>query len=146
MEIDMRSEDPAELAKLDAQLKKALTDALAEENARWPSTREPITLKITDMGLRPASAPGDTTRIARTALTAGRALGFEPETGASSTDANIPMSLGIPAITMDGGGIGRGAHSLAESYDDGPEGWKGPQWVLLTTAMLAGVAKQAIVP
>jgi hypothetical protein len=51
------------------------------------------------------------------------------------------MSLGIPAITIDGGGIGRGAHSIAESYEDGPEGYKGPQWALLTTVMLAGLGR-----
>jgi hypothetical protein len=49
------------------------------------------------------------------------------------------MSLGIPAITIDGGGIGRGAHSLAESYEDGPEGWKGPQWALLISVTLTGL-------
>jgi hypothetical protein len=49
----------------------------------------------------------------------------------SSTDANIPISKGIPAVTLDGGGVGRGAHSLDESYDDRTDGYKGPQWILL---------------
>jgi hypothetical protein len=72
-------------------------------------------------------------------VAAGRALGFTAPTGASSTDANVPISLGIPAITMDAGGTGEGAHSLAEWYDDGARGWLGPQWVALVVATLAGV-------
>jgi acetylornithine deacetylase/succinyl-diaminopimelate desuccinylase-like protein len=147
MEMDMRSESPQELAALDARFKQAIQEALTEENARWPSARPEtkVTIKITDMGVRPAASPGDTTRIARIAIAAGASLGFTPETGASSTDANIPMSLGVPAITIDGGGEGRGAHSLTESYDDGPEGWKGPQWALLISVMLAGMAAPAAV-
>jgi hypothetical protein len=49
------------------------------------------------------------------------------------------MSLGIPAITIDGGGTGRGSHSLAEEYDDGERGWLGPQWAGLITLSLVGV-------
>jgi tripeptide aminopeptidase len=150
MEVDMRSEDPQELAALNTKFRAAIQQALEEENARWPNARpeSKVTLEVTDMGVRPASSPGDTTRIARVAMSAGAALGFTPETGASSTDANIPMSLGVPAITIDGGGEGRGAHSLAESYDDGPEGWKGPQWALLISVMLAGLGGpgRAVVP
>ena len=62
-----------------------------------------------------------------------------PESNASSTDANVPISLGIPAVTIDDGGHGDGAHSLREWYDDGVDGWKGPQWALLLVAALAGV-------
>ncbi len=75
----------------------------------------------------------------RTAQAAGRSLGFEARLGTSSTDANIPMSLGIPAITIDGGGDGRGAHSTAESYSDGDRGWLGPQWALTIVWALASV-------
>ncbi|MFP5355934.1 MAG: M20/M25/M40 family metallo-hydrolase, partial [Gemmatimonadota bacterium] len=128
MEVDMRSESPEELAKLDAKLKAALAEALREENARWPNARDTVSLKLVDMGIRPAAQVNDSSYIARTALAAGKSLGFTAPTGASSTDANIPMSLGIPAITIDGGGEGRGAHSITESYDDGKEGYKGPQW------------------
>ena len=139
MEVDMRSESPEELAKVDATLKAAVQAAMDEENARWPQSKAKVSVKWTDMGIRPAAPVNDTSRIARIALAAGKTLGFTAPTGASSTDANIPMSLGIPAVTMDGGGEGRGAHSISESYDDGAEGWKGPQWVLLTVVTLAGV-------
>ena len=49
------------------------------------------------------------------------------------------MSLGVPAVTLDGGGRGLGAHALSESYADGPRGWDGPQWALLLAVSLAGV-------
>ena len=138
MEVDLRSESPSELAALDTRLKAAVQQALDEENARAPQSPDRVTVKWTDMGVRPAVTAIDTSYIARTAIAAGNALGFSPRTGANSTDANIPMSLGVPAITLDGGGEGHGAHSLAESYDDGPDGWKGPQWALLVAVMLAG--------
>ena len=138
MEVDLRSESPDELAKLDAAFRKVVDEALAEENARWPQSRVKVTVDIQSMGIRPAAAPPDSQRIIQTAQAAARALGFEAPGSASSTDANWPMSLGIQAITIDGGGQGRGAHSLGESYDDGERGWLGPQWALLTVVMLAG--------
>ena len=96
-----------------------------------------ITVKVDTIGIRPAGALPDTAFIVRTALAAGKTLGFTAPTGASSTDANLPMSLGLQAITIDGGGDGRGAHAVSESYDDGPNGWLGPQWAALIVATLA---------
>ena len=138
MEVDLRSESPEELAKVDAAFRKAVDEALTEENARWPQSRVKVSVDVLSMGVRPAAAPPDSQRIIQTAQAAARALGFETPGSASSTDANWPMSLGIQAITLDGGGEGRGAHSTAESYDDGDRGWLGPQWALLTIVMLAG--------
>jgi acetylornithine deacetylase/succinyl-diaminopimelate desuccinylase-like protein len=139
MEVDLRSESPVELARLDSMFRRAVDEALVEENARWPASSTKITVDVKSMGVRPAAAPPDTAYIVRTARAAGRALGFDPSTGASSTDANIPMSLGVPAITIDGGGNGRGAHSVTESYDDGARGWLGPQWALVIVTTVAGV-------
>lgn len=141
MEVDLRSESPVELDAVDASLHMAVQRAVDDENGRWPSSAVKVSVKWTDMGVRPAATVNDTSRIARVALAAGKSLGFEAPTGASSTDANLPMSLGIPAITIDGGGLGKGAHSLSESYDDGVDGYKGPQWALLLVSMLAGVAR-----
>jgi tripeptide aminopeptidase len=141
MEVDLRSESPDELAKVDAAFRRAVDEALTEENARWPQSRAKVTVDIATMGIRPAAAPPDSQRIIQTAMAAARALGFEAPGGASSTDANWPMSLGIQAITLDGGGQGQGAHSVTESYDDGERGWLGPQWALLTIVMLAGAGK-----
>jgi len=139
MDVDLRSESPEELAKVDALFRRAVDEALAEENARWPQSRVKVTVEIQSMGIRPAAAPADSQRIIQVAKAAARALGFEAPGSASSTDANWPMSLGIQAITLDGGGEGQGAHSITESYDDGDKGWMGPQWALLVLAMLTGV-------
>ena len=139
MEVDLRSESPDELAKLDAAFKKAVDEALVDENARWPQSRVKVAVDVATIGIRPAAAPADSARIIQTAQAAARALGFEAPGGASSTDANWPMSLGIQAITLDGGGEGQGAHAITESYDDGERGWLGPQWALLTVVMLSGV-------
>lgn len=138
MDVDLRSESAASLDAVDAEFRQAVSRALAEEQARWPSSSVRLSVRIDTIGIRPTGAQSDTAHIVRVAVEAGRALGFTPRTGASSTDANIPISLGIPAITIDGGGRGRGAHSPDEWYDDGTDGYIGPQWALLITATLAG--------
>jgi tripeptide aminopeptidase len=137
MDVDLRSESPKALADLDARFQAAIKGALTAENARWPQSRVRITMQVDTIGIRPAGAQPDDAPIVRAGLAAGKALGFTAPTTASSTDANLPMSLGIPAITIDGGGDGRGAHSITESYDDGPNGWLGPQWAALIIATLA---------
>ena len=146
MELDMRSETAEALDAVDKQVLKVLNDALDAENERWikqtgaRAERAKLSLVIDTIGIRPAnSTQTDSSKIVATALAAGRALGFTPKTNASSTDSNVPMSLGIPAITIDGGGHGSGAHSLGETYDDGPTGYLGPQWAALIVAALAGV-------
>lgn len=142
-EIDMRSESAEELAVLDAKVQKILVAARDAENARWNAgTNEvrKLTLTIDTIGIRPANGTQtDASPIVATALAAGKALGFTPATGASSTDANLPMSLRIPAITIDGGGKGGDAHALTEWYEDTATGYLGPQWALLLVAALAGV-------
>ncbi|HSA54264.1 MAG TPA: M20/M25/M40 family metallo-hydrolase, partial [Gemmatimonadaceae bacterium] len=80
MEMDLRSESPQELAKLDAMFKRAIDEALAEENARWPDSRVKITVAVEDMGVRPAAAPPDSALIVRAAQAAARALGFQAPT------------------------------------------------------------------
>ncbi|HEV8449660.1 MAG TPA: M20/M25/M40 family metallo-hydrolase [Gemmatimonadaceae bacterium] len=142
MEVDMRSEDAKSLADVDVKVQRIIRDALNAENARWTGPRAAaakISLVVDTMGIRPTGGQADSARIVQTALAAGKALGFTSTTGASSTDANIPISLGIPAIRIGGGGNAEGAHSLGEWYDDGPTGYIGPQWAALLVAALAGV-------
>jgi acetylornithine deacetylase/succinyl-diaminopimelate desuccinylase-like protein len=139
MDVDLRSESSVALDSLDAGFRAALQRALEAEHARWPESRVRLRVRIDTIGIRPAGAQPDTARIVRAAVDAARALGVTSELGAGSTDANLPMSLGIPAITIDGGGEGRGSHSLAEQYDDGERGWLGPQWAALVTLALVGV-------
>jgi len=142
MEVDMRSEDAKSLAAVDVQVQRVLREALAAENARWKGSRAAnaqITLHIDTIGIRPTGAQADNAPIIQTALAAAKALGFSSSTSASSTDANIPISLGIPAMRIGGGGHAEGAHSLGEWYDDGADGYLGPQWAALIVATLAGV-------
>jgi acetylornithine deacetylase/succinyl-diaminopimelate desuccinylase-like protein len=144
MDIDMRSESAESLRSLDATVRRALQDALDEENARWTGARAErarLTMEIDTIGIRPTGAQSDSARIVQVAVEAGRALGFTPSFGASSTDANIPISLGVPGISIDGGGRATGAHSLHEWYEDGPNGYLGPQWAALIVGKLAGLAR-----
>jgi len=142
MEVDMRSEDATSLATVDKQVQTILRNALVGENARWKGPRAAsaqLTMRIDTIGIRPTGAQADNAPIIQTALAAAKALGFTSSTSASSTDANIPISLGIPAMRIGGGGSADGAHSLGEWYDDGPNGYLGPQWAALIVAALAGV-------
>jgi tripeptide aminopeptidase len=141
MEVDMRSESLENLDSAEVRIKRAIDAGVAAENARWPASKVKITVKIDTIGIRPIGAKVQTEEspIVRTALDAAKALGApKAPTGASSTDSNLPMSLGIPAITIGGGGTGSGAHSLDEKFEDTPDGYKGPQWALLIVAALAG--------
>lgn len=140
MDLDMRSESARALDDLDRRARRAIQRALRAENARWARTsRERLSVVIDTIGIRPAGTQSDTARIVRVARDAGRVLGFTAPLQASSTDANVPIGLGKPGITIDGGGDGGGAHGLDEWYDDGQHGWKGPQWALLISLTLAGL-------
>lgn len=149
MEVDMRSESAEELAKVDAKIQKILKDALAAENARWPGPRAAaakLSLVIDTIGIRPTGGQSDAAPIVQTAMNAAKSLGFSTQTGASSTDANIPISLGIPAIRIGGGGSGGGAHALNEFYVDTPNSYLGPQWAALLVSALAGVGPSGVTP
>lgn len=137
MQVDMRSEDPAALDALDARFREAVQAALDEENGRWDG-EVTLTVELDRWGLRPAGSQPAGSPIVATAVRAGEVLGFTPRLGASSTDSNLPISLGIPSITIDGGGRGRGAHSLDETWE-AVDSHLGPQWALLITLALAGV-------
>ncbi|MGE3276277.1 MAG: M20/M25/M40 family metallo-hydrolase [Vicinamibacterales bacterium] len=115
MEVDMRSADTASLQSLDAKFHRAVDDAVADENARWG--RRDLTVEKTLVGNRPAGRTPAGSPIVVAAESVTRALGLPVEFGEGSTDSNIPMSLGIPAITIDGGGRGSRAHSLDEQFD-----------------------------
>jgi len=135
MEVDMRSSDRASLASVDANFHKAVDSAVVEENERWGTPRM-ITVVKDLVGDRPAGNTPADSPIVVTALAVGKALGFDVRTGESSTDSNVPMSLGIPSITIGGGGRGSNAHALTESFDT-TDSWKGTQNALLLTIALA---------
>ncbi len=141
-DLDMRSESMETLRELDARVQQLVRNAVAAEQARWPNSRGELSLRVDTIGIRPAGSTPDTARIVRVAKAAADSLKLYAPLNASSTDANFPISLGIPAITVDGGGVGRAAHSLDESYDDRTDGYKGPQWILLLVTGLLGVGER----
>lgn len=138
-DLDLRSESQVALDTLDARVRRAVSDAIDAEHSRWPGSSARLTAEVREIGKRPGGVLPDTTAIVRATVAAARALGFVPALTASSTDANYPIAEGIQSITIDGGGSGGSAHSLNEWYDDGEEGWKGPQWALLLVLSLAGM-------
>lgn len=133
-EVDMRSSDPRSLTALDEKFKSAAQQALNEENARWKDKGK-IALELKRLGNRPAGETPENAPILKTALAVSKALGFEAGVGEGSTDSNYPMSLGIPAITIGGGGKGEGAHSPEESFDI-TDSWKGSQRAILLAIAL----------
>jgi acetylornithine deacetylase/succinyl-diaminopimelate desuccinylase-like protein len=137
LEIDMRSEAPEELLKLDAAYKQAVEQALQEENARWQN-KEKLTVENLEVGNRPAGRQSLDAPIVQIATAADRALGVKTELSASSTDSNIPISLGIPAITIDGGGDATGTHALQETFDS-TNSQIGSQRALLIALGIVGV-------
>ena len=134
-EFDERSVDTRSLDALDAKFNAAAQAGLNEENARWHDKGK-LALKVDRIGVRPAGQTATDAPIVTTAAACIRALNFdEPSFGSGSSDSNVPMHLGIPAITIGGGGHDRDAHSLNES-DDITDSWKGPQNALLLVLSL----------
>lgn len=136
MVVDLRSENAEELGRLDAKLKQAVDEALAEERARWPMSTVPLTVIWDTLGIRPGGVIAESSPLARIVARAGTQLGVPVTFSSASTDANIPMSLGIPALAVGHGGHGVSEHSLGETYDDGAQGYRGPQWLLLIAAAI----------
>ncbi len=138
MAIDMRSNDEGALRALEEQILRLCRESVVEENQRWGSTA--ITMDITLLGKRPAGVTPVDAPIVQVAqmATASTLEGAKMTLSASSTDSNIAMSLGIPAVTISGGGMGGSSHSLSEWYKP-VNSYAGPQKILLTLLTLVGI-------
>jgi acetylornithine deacetylase/succinyl-diaminopimelate desuccinylase-like protein len=135
MEVDMRSSSAAALAAVDAKFQAAVDEAVSEENRRW--NRPGMITAVKELvGDRPAGATPSSAAIVETARAVGQALGVRATLQEGSTDANLPMSLKIPAITIGAGGQGANAHTLSEWFDT-TDSWKGTQYAVLLTVALA---------
>jgi tripeptide aminopeptidase len=134
MEVDLRSADVKSLEAVNSQFKAAVEQAVHEENERW-NGKGAIRAAPEMVGLRPAGNTPESASIVRSAVAVSKAFGFPVDLGEGSTDSNVPMNLGIPAVTIGGGGKGDGAHSLGETYDT-TDSWKGTQRALLLTLSL----------
>ena len=133
-EMDMRSASPSALQAIDAKFHRAVDESVKEEDARWK--KNVLTVDKALVGNRPAGQTPANAPIVQAAVSVTRALGFPVTLDEGSTDSNIPMNLGIPAITVDGGGRGREAHALGESFDS-TNSWQGSQRALLLAIALA---------
>jgi tripeptide aminopeptidase len=138
MAVDMRSNSTDELLKLEAQLLDLVKLAVVEENARWKSDK--MTLEIKLIGDRPAGIVAMDSPIVQATQRTVAAVARGPQVtfAGSSTDSNMAMSLGIPAVTIGGGGEGGNWHSRNEWYKP-VNAWYGPQNALLTVLMLTGL-------
>ena len=117
MDIDMRSVSPAELATLEKTFLSLMRQAVDEENAARSTTQGKVAVDLKLIGDRPSGQTSPDSSIVTTAAAAIQATGMKPTFSFSSTDSNIPISLGIPAITIDSGGRGGRAHALDEWID-----------------------------
>lgn len=140
-EYDMRSESPQALASLEARLLAIFEEVVAEENAARSTSQGEVTVEAKMIGDRPAGGTAADSPFILGLAGAVTALGYEPRLSASSTDSNIPMSLGVPAATMGSGGTGGRAHALDEWIDVEPqESVRGMSAGLLAILTAAGVA------
>lgn len=121
VEIDLRSVSADELNRLDSDLQMLIAAAVEAENARNDTSLGQITTEVERIGSRPAGGTPSDAPILKACAQALAAFGFEMQPRASSTDANIPMSLGIPAVKIGTGGTSGRAHSLDEWIDVEPE-------------------------
>ncbi len=135
MEVDLRSADKASLEALHARFKAAIADAVREENERWKN-KGAVSASIELAGYRPAGVTPEGSAIVQTAIAVTRYVGGSGRPGESSTDANVPMNLGIPAVTIGTGGAGSATHSPEESYDS-KDSFLGTERALLLTIALA---------
>ncbi len=138
VDVDLRSEEPRALDQLDTMVHGILTRALAEENGRRTAGTPLLQLEARRIGERPSGLTPRAHPLVQTAIAATRALGRSHELACASTDANVPIALGVPAIALGAGGHAGDAHLPTEWYEnvDGP---LGVVRALLVTAAMAEV-------
>jgi di/tripeptidase len=114
MEVDMRSESPAELEKLETAFLAIVRKAVDTENATRSTASGKLAAEVDLIGDRPSGQTPATAPLVQIARAAAEAAGFTPSLSFSSTDANLPISLGIPAIRLQTGGSGGRSHAPDE--------------------------------
>jgi tripeptide aminopeptidase len=143
LKVDLRSESEDEIVRLEAALRDSVETGIKDEmdNARERG-RGKLSVKFNLIGSRPGGELAADSPLLSALRSADEAVGNQSRIERSSTDANIPMSLGIDALAIGAGGNGGGAHSLQEWYETaGRE--TGLKRALLTLLGVAGVAEGA---
>jgi tripeptide aminopeptidase len=138
VKVDLRSEDANELARLEATLRTAMQTGVRDEISAVSAATDALLVKFHSLGERPSGKLPNNSPLLATIRDVDLFLGISPRLESSSTDANIPLSLGIPAVALGAGGTGGGSHTLAEWYD--PTGRAlGLQRLFLIAVALAGL-------
>ena len=144
--IDFRSTNTDELLRLEVALHRAVEDAVDQTNSAakhlGARNRGPLTFAIKRIGDRPAAQLAGDSPILETLRAVDRHLGIQTDLRLGSTDANIPIALGVPSISMGAGGDGGSAHTLAEWYSDKDRETGLRRILLLTIAMTEWAADQ----
>ena len=118
LEVDLRSVSPALLDRFDAEIREVVRDAALDENARRMRGTAPLGSEIALIGDRPSGETPCDHPLVEMAIEATRLIGRAPELATASTDANVPISRGIPAIAIGAGGHGGHAHTEGEWFDN----------------------------
>jgi acetylornithine deacetylase/succinyl-diaminopimelate desuccinylase-like protein len=138
VKVDLRSEDDRELARLESALSDAMQTGMNDEISTTRADRDTLQINFRSLGTRPAGKLPEDSPLLITIRSVDRYLGNASRLEKSSTDANLPLSLGIPAVSIGGGGKGGGSHTPEEWYD--PSGRElGLKRLFLITLSLAGV-------
>jgi acetylornithine deacetylase/succinyl-diaminopimelate desuccinylase-like protein len=143
MKVDLRSESDMELGKIESFLRDSVQSGIDEEMAAardrgMAGGTTTLDLKISVLGVRPAGELPENSPLLAALLAADTRLGNRSRRERSSTDANIPLSVGIPAISIGAGGRSGGAHTTEEWFE--PTGRElGLQRVALTLLAVAGL-------
>lgn len=136
MLVDQRSTSAESLFWLEEKVLEIVYASVGAENARWNT--DTMTVSVECVGNRPAGDQAPDETIVQAAAASGSVLGLTPFTqGPKGTDANVPLSLDIPSITLGCGGAFGGVHSLGEWFDP-TDAYIGPQQILLTIVALVG--------
>jgi tripeptide aminopeptidase len=139
MEVDMRSIDQDRLQGIDALFLETMERALEEQNQRVLDGPE-LEVEVDQVGDRPSGEIDPSTPFVQRTLATVAHFGFEPQLGRASTDSNVPISMGIPSVTIGRGGAGDGAHSLDEWWLN-EDGHIAIQRTLLLLTAEAGLAR-----
>jgi tripeptide aminopeptidase len=139
MLIDIRSIEPNRLNDMEEILYNSMQEALKEQNEMKRSGPD-LTLTINKIGNRPSGIVEESVPLIQKTIAATQYMGVEPRLTIGSTDSNIPISLGVPAVTIGRGGDGGGAHSLDEWWIN-KEGYKSIQLALLILLSESGIDK-----
>jgi acetylornithine deacetylase/succinyl-diaminopimelate desuccinylase-like protein len=144
--VDFRSTDREQLARLEAELESAVADAVARCNAKpkvaGAASRGALSFTISRIGDRPAANLAEDSPLLAALRAVDRHLGLRTDLRLGSTDANIPLSLGVSALAMGAGGEGGAAHTLHEWYSPKDRELGLKRVLLLTLAMLEWAAEQ----